>query len=89
VAGIEHPFGQLVGNPGDRESQMGVLKATLDALQLIETPGQVVHLPFEWDGNPKEIEHDMKPPPIATYLTKHPLQVRNLLKREVPEKFLV
>jgi hypothetical protein len=89
VVGIEHPFGQVVGNPGDWESQMAVLRATLDALQTIQEPGGVVHLPFEWDGNPKEIEHHLEPPPIATYLVKHPLQVRNLLKREVPEKFLV
>ena len=68
---------------------MAVLNAMLDALQSIDTPGEVVHLPFEWDGNPKGIKHDMEPPPIASYLMKHPFQVRNLLKREVPEKFLV
>jgi D-proline reductase (dithiol) PrdB len=88
VAGIEHPFGQTVGSPGDAETQTAVLRATLDVLKTIETPGEVVYLPFEWAGNPKEINHP-EPPPIANYLVRHPWQVRNLLKREIPERFLV
>jgi D-proline reductase (dithiol) PrdB len=88
VAGIEFPFGQTVGDPGDVETQSAVLRATLAALQSIHTPGEVVQLPFEWAGNPKEIEHP-EPPPIAKYLIRHPWHVRNLLKREIPEKFLV
>jgi hypothetical protein len=78
-----------VGDPGDVERQMAVLTATLKALQTISEPGQVVHLPFEWGGNPKEIKHNMKPPPIANYLVRHPWHVRNLLKRDVPEKYRV
>jgi hypothetical protein len=89
LAGIEHPFGQTVGDPGDVERQMAVLRATRKALQTIEKPGQVIHLPFEWVGNPKDIEHNMAPPPIADYLVRHPWHVRNLLKRQVPERYQV
>ena len=89
LVGIEHPFGQLVGNPGDVETQMAVVRATLAALQTIAEPGGIVHLPFEWSGDPMASVHDIAPPPITSYLLKHPLQVRYLLKREVPEKFLV
>ena len=59
------------------------------ALESIREPGGRVDLPFEWAGDPKEIEHNIEPPPIAKYLMRHPLQVRNLIKRQVPEKFLV
>ena len=89
VAGIEHPFGQNVGAPGDRATQLVVLRAALEALQTIEQPGEVVHLPFEWTGNPEETGHTMDPPPIASYLVRHPWHVRNLLKREIPEKYRV
>lgn len=89
IAGIEHPFGQTVGDPGDVITQTAVLRATLSALQTIEKPGKVVHLPFKWTGNPNEIEHTIEPPPISNYLVRHPWHVRNLLKREIPEKFLV
>jgi len=57
VAGIEHPFGQNVGAPGDRATQLVVLRAALEA--------------------------------IASYLVRHPWHVRNLLKREIPEKYRV
>jgi hypothetical protein len=89
VAGIERPFGQTVGDPGDTDTQKVVLRATLTALETITESGGVVHLPFKWPGNPKDIEKNMQPPPIARYLMRHPLQVRNLLKRQVPEKFKV
>jgi D-proline reductase (dithiol) PrdB len=89
VAGIEHPFGQTVGDPGDVDTQMAVLRATLGALDSITEPGGLVHLPFEWSGDPKKIEHNMEPPPIAKYLKRHPLQVRNLIKRQIPKKYQV
>jgi hypothetical protein len=73
VAGIEHPFGQTVGNPGDVETQLAVLRSSLAVLEAIEEPGGLLHLPFEWAGNPKEIEHAMEPPPIAKHLMRHPL----------------
>ena len=89
LVGIEHPFGQLVGNPGDVETQKAVMRATLAALQNIAEPGGIIHLPFEWSGDPMASVHDIAPPPITTYLMRHPLQVRNLFKREVPEQYRV
>jgi D-proline reductase (dithiol) PrdB len=89
VAGIEHPFGQTVGDPSDIKTQLAVVKATLEALESIQEPGGVVHLPFEWRGDPKAIKHNMEPPPIAKHLMRHPLQVRNLIKRQVPKKYQV
>ena len=32
IAGIEHPFGCTMGRPDDREGQLAVLRATLQAL---------------------------------------------------------
>jgi D-proline reductase (dithiol) PrdB len=89
VAGIEFPFGQTVGDPGDSATQLAVMRATLAALESISDPGGVVHLPFEWAGDPKKIEHDMQPPPIVQYLKRHPLHVRNFIKRQVPEQYRV
>ena len=88
IAAIEYPFGCTFGQPGDRDGQLAVLRGALQALESIDTPGGVLHLPFEWaeqDGAPSHGE----PPPIAKYLMRHPLQVRNLIKRQVPEKYQV
>jgi hypothetical protein len=89
LAGVEHPFGQTVGDPGDSDTQMVVLRAALAALESIDEPGGRVDLPLKWEGDPKAIDQGDGPPPIARYLMRHPLQVRKFIKREVPKKFQV
>jgi D-proline reductase (dithiol) PrdB len=86
VAGIEHPFGMQLGQPGDKETQVAVLRATLQALVTMHTPGEVIHLPFEWTLSDDETNASPSiPPPITQYLKKHPTQVMNLIRREIPE----
>jgi hypothetical protein len=86
VAGIEYPLGLALGKPGDREGQRTVLRATLQALAEISTPGEVRHLPFEWPEPPKQARNEPpEPPPIAKYLIRHPWQLPRLLSRNPPE----
>ena len=86
MAAIEHPFGLLLGLPGDREHQTAVLRATLKALEDIRNPGGVVDLPFKWSLSDVDTHaHPPVPPPIVSYLQKHPLQVFNLIRRQIPE----
>lgn len=83
TAAIEYPFGQTLGRPGDADGQRAVLGATLRSLETIATPGEVVHLPFEWRGEPKAPEPP-EPPPIVRHLITHPWHLPRLLKRDVP-----
>jgi hypothetical protein len=83
VAAIEHPFGQNLGPAGDSETQMAVLRATLKALEKIQVPGTIVHLPFEWPEDMDDGELG-EPTPIAAYLLKHPFQVMKLIRRQIP-----
>ena len=87
LAGIEFPVGRPFGNPGDREQQRQVLSALLNSLQSMNKPGEVHHLPFEWEGDKSESDHP-KPelPPIAKYLATHPWMLPKLFKREIPGK---
>lgn len=86
LVGIEHPFGQTMGKPGDADTQMAVLRGVLEALESIQTPGEVRYLPFTWDQTLKEIRAERKdPPPIGTYLVKNPWLVSKLVNRQVPE----
>ena len=86
VAGIEHPFGMQLGQPGDRETQLAVLRATLQALGTMHTPGEVIHLAFEWMRSDNETNASPPiAPPITQYLKKHPTQVINLIRREIPK----
>ncbi len=84
MAAIEHPFGQNVGPAGDSETQLSVLQATLKALEEIQEPGTVVHLPFTWPESLDEGDLE-EPTPIAAYLLNHPFQVTKLIRRQIPE----
>jgi hypothetical protein len=85
IAAIEYPLGRTLGEPCDAEGQMAVLEATLQALETIQTPGEIVHLPFEWPESPKEVQnHPPEDPPIAHYLARNPWFLPRLLYRKVP-----
>jgi len=83
LAGIEHPFGQIMGRPGDRDGQRAVLEAVLEALEEMKMPGSVKHLPFEWTGSEKEVQPP-EPPPIVGYLKWHPWELPRLFSRDLP-----
>jgi hypothetical protein len=86
IAAIEYPLGRTLGRPGDAAGQLSVLRATLDALEDIQTPGGIVHLPFEWVNLPGEkMSEPPAPPPIVGYILRHPWQLPRLLNRDVPE----
>lgn len=85
IAAIEYPLGRTIGQPGDVAGQMAVLRATLDALYTIQTPGEIRHLPFEWPEAPKQVRNEPpEAPPIAKYLSRNPWFLPRLLTRNVP-----
>jgi hypothetical protein len=85
IAAIEYPLGRTLGQPCDASGQMAVLEATLQALESIQIPGEIVHLPFEWPESPKETRvHPPEDPPIARYLARNPWFLPRLLTRNVP-----
>jgi hypothetical protein len=85
LAAIEYPLGRTLGQPCDAAGQRAVLEATLQALESIQTPGEIVHLPFEWPEAPKMVpNHPPVDPPIARYLARNPWFLPRLLSRSVP-----
>lgn len=86
IAAIEYPLGRPLGQPGDQQGQMAVLRATLQAMEKMNTPGNIVHLPFEWPEHPKRARsHPPEPPPIAKHLRQRPWLFPKLLKRDIPQ----
>jgi hypothetical protein len=65
---IEFPFSMIWGHPGDRETQLRILRDMLEAARTMQTPGTVIELPYTWP------EEDLKkrdwfptePPPWMT-----------------------
>jgi hypothetical protein len=86
LVGIEYPHGRTLGQPGDPKGQLDVLRATFSALEAMDQPGSVHHLPFRWpEPRAKAISHPPVPPPISTYLKTHPWHIPNLVSRTVPK----
>lgn len=51
AAFLNFPLGNQVGPPNDPAVQREIVLRTLDLLESIDTPGEILHLPFEW-GEP-------------------------------------
>ena len=45
---LRWPFGHPLGEPDRPAQQRAVIKAAFEALRRIETPGEIVDLPFRW-----------------------------------------
>jgi hypothetical protein len=85
LAAIEHPFGQQVGRPGDKDTQRAVLLAALEAVEEMKVPGSIKHMPFEWTGTRREaLAQPPVPPPIVGHLKWHPWELPKLMARDVP-----
>jgi hypothetical protein len=75
-----------LGQPGEAAGQLAVLRATLLALQSIQVPGQIVHMPFAWTDDGETFSGEkLEEPPIVKHILRHPWQLPRLLKREVPD----
>ena len=46
------PRGSMLGEPGNGDKQLAVLRDTLEALRSIATPGGHVELPYRWETSP-------------------------------------
>jgi hypothetical protein len=42
----------MLGEPGNRAKQLGVLRDTFRALETIREPGDHVELPYRWEAPP-------------------------------------
>lgn len=85
LTAIEYPLGRAFGQPGDHDGQMAVLRATLQALDTLDQPGGILHLPFSWPEPPNKVQsHPPAEPPIVSYLKQHPWDLPRLIQRNVP-----
>ncbi len=72
-----------MGEVGDREGQRKVLLKTLQVLEKAEQPGEVWHLPFIWQEEPKKT--DWQPPEMSP-LIKFYLEDIKKARREQEER---
>jgi hypothetical protein len=76
IVAVEFPFGHPLGHAHDRDEQLKVIRDALRALQEIEQPNTVVHLPYEWPDfdHWRTAWHPPEPPPIIQWLREQARQ---------------
>jgi hypothetical protein len=62
TVGVEFPYGHLLGQPGDRETQTGVIQAALKLLEEAREPGEIRELDYVWPQDMDEAKRDWQPP---------------------------
>jgi hypothetical protein len=53
---VDFPLGHQTGKPNDRELQRNIVRDAMRAFETINTPGEIVRLPYVWDPNDRSWE---------------------------------
>jgi D-proline reductase (dithiol) PrdB len=48
---VHHPLGHQTGRPNDLAGQTAIVRAALESAGRMERPGEIVALPFRWQGD--------------------------------------
>jgi glycine reductase complex component B subunit gamma len=84
VVGVSRPPGCPLGDPGDADGQREVLRAALEALERIETPGG--RLDLDVQGPPRSQRyHPAEPVPIVALLRRKPWLLARFVSGDIPD----
>ena len=61
TVGVEFPYGHPLGRPGDRETQMGIIRSALNLLEEATAPGEIRELDYVWPQELDEAKRDWQP----------------------------
>jgi D-proline reductase (dithiol) PrdB len=61
TVGVEFPYGHLLGQPGDRDTQMGIIREALKMLEEATEPGEIRELDYVWPQDLDEAKRDWQP----------------------------
>lgn len=61
TVGVEFPFGHAFGQPGDRDTQMGIIRSALALLEEAREPGEIRELDYVWPQELDEAKRDWQP----------------------------
>ena len=61
TVGVEFPYGHPLGRPGDRDTQMGIVREALRLLEEATGPGGIRELDYVWPQDLDEAKKDWQP----------------------------
>ena len=77
---VQHPFGRLLGDVGNRTGQRRICDAMREVLASATGPNHYRHLPDEWPEPPDAVRwRPAVEPPLARYAEERGLDVRRTL----------
>jgi len=59
--GVEFPYGHPLGQPGDTDTQIGIIRAALRLLEEATEPGEIRELDYAWPQDLDEAKKDWQP----------------------------
>ena len=62
TVGVEFPYGHPLGQPGDRQTQMGIVRAALVMVAEAKGPGEIREVDLVWPHELSEAKRDWQPP---------------------------
>jgi len=61
TVGVEFPYGHPLGQPGDSDTQMGIIREALRLLEEATGPGEIRELDYVWPQDLDEAKKDWQP----------------------------
>ncbi len=80
--GVEHPFGQPLGKPKDRQRQRQVLLQALRLFEQAKQPGQIWYDETLWEGDVEEAIRQWQPPQPSPIIRHLQPRFRDLIRHK-------
>jgi hypothetical protein len=78
---VEHPYGQILGQPHHIEGQMRIIRQALDVLATTESPGQILHSPEIWPFPTKLATENWQPKEPSPVISRISKSFREMMKK--------
>ncbi len=78
---VEFPFGHTLGQPGNVEQQMGIIREALRVLATAVAPGTLVHSAAAWPQPVEEAIKQWQPPHPSPIIAELAPKFRDLLRQ--------
>jgi hypothetical protein len=82
---VEFPFGHILGQPGDSDQQMRVVRQALQVLETAKEPGTIVHSEETWPVSQKEAYKAWQPEEASPVVQVLAPRYREILRRRGSE----
>ncbi|PID84648.1 MAG: hypothetical protein CSA11_05070 [Chloroflexi bacterium] len=83
---VEFPFGQTLGQPGNIEQQMRVIRQALSVLAASSAPGTIIHSDEVWPEDPKAACKAWQPLESSPIISELAPQFRDMLRKNKGRK---